>query len=141
MHRLLINSLKDAWSTTSFASQDVAFFAQRITTDEARKGLMGLSFILLCLFTVESLLFTHSGLEASANTTCLLLAALSIHIMVSARAVKDTKSLYLLGTTLLMISGTAFVLLAHNSGSFSIALFASVTLLFMAVPLVPWGLK
>jgi diguanylate cyclase (GGDEF)-like protein len=40
-----------------------------------------------------------------------------------------------------MISGTAFVLLAHNAGSFSFALSASVTLLFMVVPIVPWGLK
>jgi diguanylate cyclase (GGDEF)-like protein len=141
MHKNIINNLKDAWSTTGFAAEDVAFFARKLTVDEARKGLMGLSFVLLCLFGAESFLFTHSGLGASASTTCLLLAALSIHIMLSARAIRDVQSLYLLGTTLLMISGTAFVLLAHNSGSFSIALFASVTLLFMVVPLVPWGLK
>jgi diguanylate cyclase (GGDEF)-like protein len=141
MHRIFIDNLKDAWSTTRFAAEDVAFFAQKLTVDEARKGLMGLSFVLLCLFAVESLLFSHSGLGASASTTCLLLAALSIHILISARAIRDVRSLYLLGTTLLMISGTAFVLLAHNSGSFSFALFASVTLLFMVVPLVPWGLK
>ncbi len=141
MHRILINSLKDAWSTTSFASEDVAFFAQKLTIDEARKGLMGLSFTLLCLLGAESLLFAHSGLGSDARTTCLLLAALSIHIMVSARAIRDIRSLYLLGTTLLIISGTAFVLLAHNSGSFSFALFASITLLFMVVPLVPWGLR
>jgi diguanylate cyclase (GGDEF)-like protein len=141
MHRILINNLKDAWSTTSFATEDVALFAQKLTIDEVRKGLMGMSLILLCLFGVESQLFTHTGLDASAGTTCLLLAALAIHIMVSARAINDVRSLYLLGTTLLMISGTAFVLLAHNSGSFSFPLFASVTLLFMVVPLVPWGLK
>jgi diguanylate cyclase (GGDEF)-like protein len=141
MHKVLVNNLKDAWSTTSFAAEDVAFFAQKLTTDEARKGLTVLSLVLLCLFGVESLLFSHSGLGAGASTTCFLLAALSIHIMVSARAIRDVRSLYLLGTTLLMISGTAFVLLAHNSGSFSFALFASVTLLFMVVPIVPWGLK
>jgi diguanylate cyclase (GGDEF)-like protein len=141
MHRIFIDNLKDAWSTTRFAAEDVTFFAQKLTVDEARKGLMGLSFVLMCLFAFESLLFTHSGLGAGASTTCLLLAALSVHILISARAVRDVQSLYLLGTTLLMISGTAFVLLAHNSGSFSFALFASVTLLFMVVPLVPWGLK
>ena len=141
MHRIFIDNLKDAWSTTGYAAEDVAFFAQKLTVEEARKGLMGLSFVLLCLFAAESMLFTHSGLGASASTTCLLLAALSIHILISARAIRDVQSLYLLGTTLLMISGTAFVLLAHNSGTFSFALFASVTLLFMVVPLVPWGLK
>ncbi|MGB5717629.1 MAG: hypothetical protein WBN81_11105, partial [Gammaproteobacteria bacterium] len=74
-----MNSLKDAWSTTSSASEDVAFFAQKLTIDEARKGLMGLSFTLLCLLGAESLLFAHSGLGSDARTTCLLLAALSIH--------------------------------------------------------------
>ena len=141
MHKILINSVKDAWSTTSFAADDVAFFAQKLTVDEARNGLMGLSFVLLCLFATEGLLFTYSGLGAKASTTCLLLAGLALHIMVSARAIRDVKSLYMLGATLLMISGTAFVLLAHNTGAFSFALFASVTLLFMVVPLVPWGLK
>ena len=50
-------------------------------------------------------------------------------------------ALYMLGTTLLMISGTAFVLLAHKTGDFNQVLFASVALLFMVAPLVPWGLR
>ena len=141
MYRVLINNLKDAWSTTSFATEDVSFYAQKLTTDEARKGLMGLSLVMLVLFGVESLLFKNSGLGTNAVSTCILLAFLSLHILVSARATRDSRSLYLLGTTLLIISGTAFVLLAQSSGSFNIALFASVTLLFMVVPIVPWGLK
>ncbi len=141
MYKIFINSLKDAWSTTSFAAEDVTFFAQKLTNDEARKGLMGLGLVLLVLFCVEGLLFSSSGLGTSAVTTCLLLALLSLHILVSARATHDARTLYLLGATLLIISGTAFVLLAHNTGSFSFALFASVTLLFMVVPIVPWGLK
>jgi len=141
MYKRVPNFLKDTWSTTGFSAEEVSFYAQKLTIDEARKGLMGLSLILLGLFCVEGLLFSHSGLGASAVTTCMLLAVLSLHILLSARATHDVRSLYLLGTTLLMISGTAFVLLAHNAGSFSFALFASVTLLFMVVPLVPWGLK
>jgi diguanylate cyclase (GGDEF)-like protein len=41
----------------------------------------------------------------------------------------------------LIVSGTAFTLLAHHTGSLSTTLFASVTLLFMVIPLVPWGLR
>lgn len=141
MHKTFITTLKDAWSTTSFAAEDVSFYAQKLTIDEARKGLMGLSLVMLVLFSVESLLFSNSGLGTSAVTTCMLLALLSLHILISARATRDVRSLYLLGTTLLIISGTAFVLLAQNTGSFNVALFASVTLLFMVVPIVPWGLK
>jgi diguanylate cyclase (GGDEF)-like protein len=40
-----------------------------------------------------------------------------------------------------MVSGTAFVLLAHHTATLSMALFASVTVLFMVIPLVPWGLR
>jgi len=141
MHKILINSLKNAWSSTSFASEEIDSYAQRLTSNDVRNGLMGLSLLLLCLFAVESYLFSHSELGVSAVYTCLLLALLAVHILVSARAIREVKSLYLLGTTLLIISGTAFVLMAHKSGSFDFALFASVTLLFMVVPIVPWGLK
>ena len=102
---------------------------------------MVLSLILLGLFCAEGILFNRSGLGTSAVTTCMLLALLSLHILVSARATRDARSLYLLGATLLVISCTAYVLLAHNAGTFSFALFASVTLLFIVVPIVPWGLK
>ena len=141
MHRLFINGLKNSWSATSFSAKEIDAYAQRLTTDEARNGLMGLSVVLLCLFGVEGYLFSHSDLGVGAVYTCLMLALLALHILVSARAIQDIRTLYLLGTTLLIISGTAFVLLAHNSGAFNFALFASVTLLFMVVPIVPWGLK
>ena len=141
MHKNFVSILKDTWSTTSFSVAEIDFYAQKLTTDEARKGLMVLSLILLGLFCAEGILFSRSGLGNSAVTTCMLLALLSLHILVSARATRDARSLYLLGATLLVISCTAYVLLAHNAGSFSFALFASVTLLFMVVPIVPWGLK
>ena len=141
MHKHFITILKDTWSSTSYSAEEINFYAQKLATDEARKGLMGLSLILLVLFCAEGILFNRSGLGNSAVTTCMLLALLALHILVSARATRDTRSLYLLSTTLLVITCTAYVLLAHNSGSYSFALFASVTLLFMVVPIVPWGLK
>lgn len=141
MYSAFVNSLKTAWSATSYAAEDIDSYARKLSTEEVRNGLMGLSAILLCLFAVESYLFSHSGLGMSAVYTCLLLALLAVHILLSARTIRDVRSLYLLGTTLLMISGTAFVLMAHNTGSFNFALFASVTLLFMVVPIIPWGLK
>ena len=141
MHKIITKNLKNAWSANSFAAEEVDFYAQKLTTEEARNGLRGLSLILLLMFGAESILFSQSGLGNSAVYTCVLLALLCVHILLSVRAIHETRTLYLLGTTLLIISGTAFVLLAHNAGSFNSALFASVTLLFMVVPLVPWGLR
>jgi len=39
------------------------------------------------------------------------------------------------------VSGLAFVLLAHRYGVFTATLFSTVVLLFMVIPLVPWGLR
>ena len=102
---------------------------------------MFLSFVLLCLFGVQTVLFSRAGLGQSYIYTCSLLALLAVHIFVSAHVTRTAQSIYLLGTTLLLISGTAFVLLAHRSGAFSFDLFASVALLFMVIPIVPWGLR
>lgn len=141
MYRNLVNTLKDAWSANSFTAEEVTFYAQKLTLEEVRRGLVLLSFILLCLFSVETTLFSLFDMSQNQIYTGTLLTLLSMHIMISARAATETRSLYLLGAALLMISGTAFVLLAHNMGSFNLILFASVTLLFMVVPIVPWGLR
>lgn len=42
---------------------------------------------------------------------------------------------------MLVVNGVAFVLLAQHAGAFNTALFASVILLFLLMPLVPWGLR
>jgi diguanylate cyclase (GGDEF)-like protein len=141
MYKKIINSVLDAWSATAFAGEDIALYAQKLTLQEARRGLMFLSAVMLCLFATETVLFSRAGLGKSYVYTCSLLALLAVHIFISAHVTRSAQSIYLLGTTLLLISGTAFVLLAHQTGAFSFALFASVTLLFMVIPIVPWGLR
>ncbi len=141
MYRRIINGLQDAWSATNFVSDEVAFYAQKMTLKDARQGLTLLSLMLLGVFAVEVLLHGHFHLHQAHVYTCSLLALLCIHVAASSRVLRDTRSVYLLGATLLMISGTAFILLAHKTGTLSLALFASVTMLFMVIPLVPWGLR
>jgi diguanylate cyclase (GGDEF)-like protein len=136
-----VDGLKEAWSASVFPTPEVTGYARKLAADEARRGLMVLAVIMLCLCLVEAVLLSRSGLGANALYTCLLLALLSVHVLVSARAIEDARTLYLLGTALLIISGVALVLLAHNAGAFNFPLFASVTLLFMVVPVVPWGMK
>ncbi len=141
MPKRTITKLSDAWSATEFTGDDLSFYAQKFTLAEARQGIVILSVILLSLFGVETVLLSRIGLGHSYIYTGSLLALLAVHVLVSAHVVRDTRSIYLLGMTLLLVNGTAFVLLAHQSGSLNFALFASVTLLFVVIPIVPWGLR
>jgi diguanylate cyclase (GGDEF)-like protein len=141
MDKLFMKNIKEAWSATQFPMDEITHYAQVLGVEEARKGIISLSQVLLFLFSMEIMFFYSFGFDKSYLYTASLLAMLSGHIMLSARAVHDTRTLYLLGTVLLMISGTAFVLLTHKTGSMELSIFAGVILLFMVVPIVPWGLR
>ena len=141
MQKIFMNNLKDAWSATHFPRDEITHYAQVLGVVEARKGIISLSLVLLFLFSMEIVFFYSFEFDKSYLYTASLLALLSLHILLSARAVHDTRTLYLLGTVLLMISGTAFVLLTHKTGSMELSVFAGVILLFMVVPIVPWGLR
>ncbi len=137
----MINDLKDAWRASAFSSEDLAVFARNATLSDTRRGLVMLSVVLLAIFASGGALFYYFNFSTYTVYTTCLLAVLAAHVMISAHAARDARALYLLGTTLIMISGTAFVLLAHRTGDFNLVLFASVALLFMVAPLVPWGLR
>lgn len=141
MLREIYNSLRDAWSVTSYAADHVDLYAQKLVFDQARAGLMTLSAILFVLFSIETYMFLYFGYSRNHVYTGCLLVLLSAHVFFSTRATQDARTIYMLGTILLLISGTAFVLLAHQTGTFSLTLFAGVTVLFMVVPIVPWGLR
>jgi diguanylate cyclase (GGDEF)-like protein len=136
-----LNRLGDAWAVDQYASDETTCYARKLGLPEARKGIADMSLILLLLFAMEAMFFDSFRYERSYWYTATLLALLSLHILLSARAARDIRSLYLLGTTLLIISGTAIVLLAHQTGMFDLVLFSSVILLYLVVPMVPWGLR
>jgi diguanylate cyclase (GGDEF)-like protein len=133
--------LGDAWSVTGQMSEEVAAYASRLWVRDARTGLMSLSTVLFLLFVAEIGVQAHFGLDHSHLYTFGLLSMLALHVLVSAGAVQDTKSIYVLGTVLLVVSGTAIMLLAHQAGAFTFTLFASIALLFVVVPILPWGLR
>ncbi|MGB5260584.1 MAG: GGDEF domain-containing protein [Gammaproteobacteria bacterium] len=137
----MISDLKDAWQASAFHSEELVLFARNATLNETRRGLVSLSLVLLAIFASGALLFYYFNFSHYTVYTTGLLAVLAAHVMISSQAARDARALYLLGTTLIMISGTAFVLLAHRAGDFNQVLFASVALLFMVAPLVPWGLR
>lgn len=133
--------LQDVWSSTSYDSLELTRFAQERTTDAARQGLAAMSMLTIAILIIEAMLYFKFGMDAMYLYTCGILIILALNILVSSRSVNESKALHMLGITLLVVSGTAFVLLAHYQQLFHPMLFASVALLFMVIPMMPWGLR
>lgn len=136
-----LKKLATLWSMTQFSRDDLIVYAEGLMVTETRRGVMTMSFVSLLLLVATSFLYTALGFGTKYSYTNALLAVLSLHIFISARFIREIRTLHLLGMTLVTISGVAFVLLAHHTGSFSAVLLTSVVLLFMVVPMVPWGMK
>jgi len=129
------------WSSSRFGAGEVDDYAEPIVVEHTRRGLVAMSLVFLGLLIGSSLVYRELGLDRSYMYTAGALAVLCAHVTLSARALRDLRTLHVLGMTLLCVSGTAFVLLAHNTDSLGAVLFTSVALLFMVIPLVPWGLR
>jgi len=133
--------LTKLWSVTQFRKGELTDYAESFIREEVRKGIMVLGVVSVLLLGAATTLYAMLGFGTAYVYTFSMLTLLSLHVAVSSRVIKDTQILYLLGMALLIIAGTAFVLLAHKTGVFSAALLSSAVLLFMVVPLVPWGLR
>jgi diguanylate cyclase (GGDEF)-like protein len=136
-----MKSLRSMWSSTDFGANELTRYASAVMCREARQGIFVLGILTMVLMAGLALLYHVLGLGTTYPYTFGVLALLALHVAVSARAITDIKVLYLLGMTLLAVSGLAFVLLAHRYGVFTATLFSTVVLLFMVIPLVPWGLR
>lgn len=133
--------LSRLWSVYDFKDPEIKSFAQQQLMLETRQGLKLMSTLLIFLILVAMLLFRQLGQMDSYGINYFWVMALAAHINVSARVVKDVATLHALGMTLLVISATAYVFIAHQTGSFSPLLLANIVLLFMIIPMVPWGLR
>ncbi len=129
------------WSTVEFDTAEYNEFARASMEAETRAGVRTLAALFLLPMIGTALFAPQLGLERTYSYGFLALAALAIHIHISSRAVCEIEALYLLGMVLLVVSATTFVLIAHRTGAIGSVLFASVGLLFMAIPAVPWGLR
>ncbi len=140
-NKMLIN-IKHLWSSTDFSGRpELAAYAEKHMVDETRKGLRVQSVALMLLLAAMAIFGTMLGLGQNHAFTYGLLAALALTVYFASSRIQANKDLHVLGMTLLIICGTAIVLLAHQSGALSTALFGSAVLLFMVVPMVPWGLR
>ena len=109
--------------------------------EETRRGVMSMSLLLLLLIAAGLVAYAELELGNAYLYGYGLVALLAAHIYFSARSIGDIKVLHLLGITLLTVSATAFVSIAHQTSHVSGLLLANIMLLFMIVPVVPWGLR
>lgn len=136
-----LQTLRELWTLTRFEGREMSVYAESMMFVDASKGIRTLGLVSMTLLSISALAYSILGYDEIYVHSSVVLAVLSLHVAISARAARETKALYLLGTTLVLVSGVAFVLLAHYSHSLNAALFAGVMLLFLLMPLVPWGLR
>ena len=141
MKNNILNQLQNVWSSTHYKSDQLTEFATKKTIAEARRGLAAMCVLTIVILLIEAGLYIKFELDQMYLYTCAILIVLSINILISSRSISEPRALHLLGITLLVVSATAFVLLAHYQHEFHPMLFASIALLFMVVPMMPWGLR
>ena len=129
------------WSSTDFESDELTHYAEQFMKTEVSHGVGILGLVTLLLLIASSILYGLLEYSELYLYTCAMLGLLCLHVMFTSRRVSDTKALYLLCMTLIIVSGVAFVLLAHREGNFNNALLPSIVVLFMVIPIVPWGLR
>jgi diguanylate cyclase (GGDEF)-like protein len=129
------------WSATRFEDAAIQAYAEKTMLAETRRGIVSMAVLSLLIQTSAILLYKRLGFDGSFLYTYVLLAFLSLHVVISARFVRELSALNLLGTLLLVITGVAIMTMAHRAGTLSAGLMSSIVLLFMVMPLVPWGLR
>ena len=137
----LKKTLASVWDVRGFQQKELQPYADERMLHETRRGLSMLCIVFALLILSEGALHHFLIDDYSGSYTYILLSALSAHIAVTSRSISDIKSLHLLGMTLLVVSGTAFILSAQQSQAFTVELLVTISMLFMVIPLVPWGLR
>ena len=140
-YRNLKTWLSCFWSSTDFDNDELTHYAEQFMETEVSNGVGILGIVTLLLLIGASILYGLLDYSMLYLYTCGMLGVLCLHVIFTSRKVSEIKALYLLCMTLIIVSGMAFVLLAHQEGNFNNALLPSVVVLFMVIPIVPWGLR
>lgn len=136
-----LKNIFQSWSTLKYGDRDLDAYARELISVETRQGLFSLSLILIFLLCSAAILSTVLDMGSMYILTYVPLTALCLHILISSSKVHDVEVQQLLAIVLLVICSTAFVLLAHKTGKFNLPILAGIALLFIVVPLMPWGLR
>lgn len=137
----MVFGVRELWSATKFSTDEISSYAEALILPDTRKGLMVLALLMAFLQVGTLFLQIRAGQGEAYFYTFCMLALLSLHVLISARVIKETTVLHTLAMTYLVMSGTAIALIAHRMGDFNVGLMGSAVLLIVAIPLVPWGLK
>jgi diguanylate cyclase (GGDEF)-like protein len=133
--------LADVWSATEFSDSELSGYAEERLRKDTRIGVQTMAGFSLAVQLCIALLSLFQGLGSIYLYTSALFGLLSLHILISARFVKDVRALQLLGMAFLVVGAVAVTVLAHRSGDLNIGLIAASIMLLIAVPLVPWALR
>lgn len=137
----LREALAHVWSPGAFSSRALNDYAAPHILSETRRGVALMSLSALLYLTVAAMLSSLFGLGASQVYTFSVLAALALHIYLCSGRMNQVAVLHLLAMLLLVVCGSSVVLLVQQSGQLSTMHLLSVAVLFMLVPVVPWGLR
>ena len=135
------NYLADIWSATDFRNAELARYAEPEIREETRQGVQILASLSLLINILVWLLISRNGAGSLHIYSHLALAALSLHILISARFVEDIRALQGLGMVLLIVSALAIILIAHRTSDLSIGMMVAIVMLLISVPLIPWALR
>lgn len=129
------------WCSTDLDDDEMTHYAEQFMVKQVSHGVGILGIVTLLLLLAAAVLYGLLDYNDTYMYTCAVLSLLCLHVIFSSRKVSDANALFLLCITLIIVCGTAFVLLAHREGNFSSTLLPTVVVLFMVVPIVPWGLR
>jgi len=135
------NYLADIWSATDFRNADLARYAEPKIREETRHGVQIMASLSLFINIFVLLLMSRNGADSLHIYSHLALAALSLHVLISARFVDEIRALQGLGMVLLIVSALAIILIAHRTNDLSIGMMAAIVMLLISVPLIPWALR
>lgn len=133
--------LAESWSATEFRKPEITGYAEDVMREETRHGIQIMAVLSLVMQVCVPLFTLKLSLGPLHVYTYFVLGVLSLHVLVSSQLVGDVRALQFLGMVLLIVSALAITFLAHRTGSLNIAMMAAIVMLFVAMPLVPWGLR
>ena len=133
--------LADTWSATDFGNIELDVYAEKLLRRDTRIGLQIMAMLALAMQLAVALLTVYQELDSTYLTSSTIFAALSLHVLVSARFLNDVRALQLLGMTFLIIGALTIAFLAHRTGDLNIGMMAAVVGLFVSITIVPWALR
>ena len=133
--------LDSLWSVTRFRDPEITRYAEQAVAGDVRRGVATMAGLTVVLQMLAGVLQLQLGAGSETAYVYALIVALGVHVAVAVRTQSSLRALYALGLTQLVVTSAALVLLAHRLGTVNGALLASVVLLFMVIPVVPWGLR